>query len=119
MVCIMAHIKESYNCSLMLLNDLIGGKWKQRILWHIIKGDNRFSLLQRAIPDISHKMLITQLRELENCCIIKRHDFGVKPLHVEYSLAVEYKTIEVLLDTLCNFANDYAKQNNIKLSHIQ
>lgn len=61
----MAIIKEEYTCSLLLVIDLIGGKWKQRILWHIIHGDNRFSLLQKGIPDITGKMLTTQLKELE------------------------------------------------------
>ena len=115
----MAYIRNNYSCSLILLNDLIGGKWKQRILWHIIKGDNRFSLLQKAIPDISHKMLITQLRELESSHIIVRHDFKTKPLHVEYYLVIEYQEIMPLLDKLYSFANNYADKNNITLSNVQ
>ena len=50
----MGNIKSEYTCSLILINDLIGGKWKQRILWHIINGDNRFSLLQKKAYLISH-----------------------------------------------------------------
>ena len=49
--------KKEYSCALLLANDLIGGKWKLRILWHISHGDNRFSLLTKAIPDISQKCL--------------------------------------------------------------
>ncbi|MBZ4684072.1 MAG: hypothetical protein PWP46_2218 [Fusobacteriaceae bacterium] len=61
----MAKLKSNYKCSLDLTFDLLGGKWKLRILWHIIHGDNRFSLLLKAIPEITEKMLTTQLRELE------------------------------------------------------
>ena len=60
----MGKIKDEYFCALLLTMDLLGGKWKLRILWHIINGDNRFSLLRKLIPDITNKMLITQLKEL-------------------------------------------------------
>lgn len=58
----MGKIKDEYFCALLLTMDLLGGKWKLRILWHIINGDNRFSLLRKSIPDITNKMLITQLK---------------------------------------------------------
>lgn len=61
----MGKIKKEYECSLLLTHDLIGGKWKLRILWHIIQGDNRFSLLAKAIPDITQKVLASQIKELE------------------------------------------------------
>ncbi|MGL4283596.1 MAG: winged helix-turn-helix transcriptional regulator, partial [Eubacterium aggregans] len=51
----MAQIKENYSCVLQLSNDLIGGKWKLRILWHVLKGENRFSSLLKGIPDITKK----------------------------------------------------------------
>ena len=109
----MASIKEEYNCSLLLVIDLIGGKWKQRILWHIIHGDNRFSLLQKGIPDITEKMLTTQLKELEVNGLIERMVIRKKPLHVQYKLSDEYKKLSVLIDELCEFAKDYGLKNNI------
>ena len=115
----MGKIKSDYSCSLTLFNDLLGGKWKLRILWHIIAGDNRFSRLQRAIPDISHKMLITQLKELEASGLIKRYDYGGYPMRVEYALTTEYSTIIHILNQLCNFAEDYAVSNHISVSISQ
>ena len=44
-------IKDNYNCPFNLIDDLIGGKWKLRIVAHIINGDNRFSILQKKIDD--------------------------------------------------------------------
>ena len=111
----MGKIKDEYTCSLILINDLIGGKWKQRILWHIINGDNRFSLLQKGITDITHKMLITQLKELEVSGIIVRKDFKEIPLRVEYSISDEYKDIIPILNLICSFANLYAENNNIRI----
>ncbi len=111
----MAKIKNEYTCSLILTTDIIGGKWKLRILWHILHGDNRFSLLQKAIPDITHKMLITQLKELETSGILLRTDFQELPLRVEYSISEKYRGIEPILDTLCDFTLDYAQKNNITI----
>lgn len=42
-------IKDNYNCPFNLIDDLIGGKWKLRIVAHIINGDNRFSILQKKL----------------------------------------------------------------------
>lgn len=113
----MGKIVNNYSCSLILANDLLGGKWKQRILWHIINGDNRFSLLKKGIPDITNKMLITELRELENSGLIIRKDYGQFPLKVEYSLAENYNNLIPILNSLCMFVNQYAKENNIKISN--
>lgn len=109
----MGKIVSEYSCSLILANDLLGGKWKQRILWHIIHGDNRFSLLKKAIPDVTHKMLISELRELESSGLILRKDYGQLPLKVEYSLSEKYTTLIPILDSLCNFVDEYAKENGI------
>ena len=70
----MSKIKIKYTCALVLANDLIGGKWKLRILWHIAHGDNRFSLLTKAIPDISQKVLTVQLKELEEKANSESHE---------------------------------------------
>ena len=69
----MGKLKEEYSCALLLAMDLVGGKWKLRILWHILHGDDRFSLLQKGMPDITEKMLTTQLKEMENSGLILRH----------------------------------------------
>lgn len=109
----MGKIVSEYSCSLILANDLLGGKWKQRILWHIIHGDNRFSLLKKAIPDITHKMLISELRELESSGLILRTDYGQLPPKVEYSLFERYGALIPILDSLCGFVDEYAKENGI------
>ncbi len=111
----MAKIKNEYTCALILTADIIGGKWKLRILWHILHGDNRFSLLQKAIPDITHKMLITQLKELVESGILLKIDYNELPLRVEYSISEKYKGIEPILDHLCDFTRDYAQKNQIHI----
>lgn len=112
----MATLKEEYSCALLLAMDLVGGKWKLRILWHIFHGDNRFSLLQKGIPDITEKMLTTQLREMENSRLILRTIVSEKPLHVEYTLSEEYKELKVIVDALCDLGKEYGKNNDIEVA---
>lgn len=109
----MKKLKDEYSCSLLLTMDLMGGKWKMRLLWHIMYGDNRYSLLKKAIPEITEKMLTTQLRELEESELILRTVVSYKPLNVEYSLNDKYSEIKGIIDSLCDFTKDYGKLNNI------
>ena len=109
----MSKLKSEYSCSLLLTIDLIGGKWKLRILWHIMKGDNRYSILQKAIPEITQKMLTTQLKELEDSELVIRTVIQEKPLNVQYSLSNKYSQMESIIDSLCDFSKEYGKTNNI------
>jgi DNA-binding HxlR family transcriptional regulator len=64
------------------------GRWKLLIIFHLITGGPvlRFSELQRAIPGVSQKMLIQQLRELERDGVLNRTVYPVVPPKVEYSM---------------------------------
>ncbi|MDC3418708.1 winged helix-turn-helix transcriptional regulator [Aquibacillus salsiterrae] len=67
--------------------EILVGKWKPVILFHLIdQGTLRFSELQRLIPDVTKKMLTTQLRELEYHDIINRKVYAQIPPKVEYSI---------------------------------
>ena len=63
------------------------GRWKMVILFHLFdRGTLRFSELEKAIPDVSQKMLIQQLRQLEQDGIVARTIYPQVPPKVEYSL---------------------------------
>ncbi len=111
-------IKSEYTCALLLSMDLLGGKWKMRILWHVLHGDNRFSLLRKGIPDITHKMLVTQLKELEQSGILIRTVECEKPLKVVYSLSTRYKKLIPLVEGFCGFSKEYASEHNINLEDM-
>ena len=67
--------------------NVIGGKWKVLIAWHLHDTPKRYGELRRLIPGVTEKMLIRQLRELESDGIITRTDHHTVPPHVQLMLA--------------------------------
>lgn len=98
-----------YQCSMELTLDLIGGKWKALILWHLGQNTLRFSELKKTLPKITQKMLTQQLRELEASGLIKRFIYTQIPPKVEYSLTPNGKSLLPILDTLCQWGQNYAQ----------
>ena len=65
--------EKSFNCEKELTLPVIGGKWKMLILWHLGKeGTKRFGELKALMSGITQRMLVNQLRELEDHLIIHR-----------------------------------------------
>jgi DNA-binding HxlR family transcriptional regulator len=80
---------------------LIEGRWKLVIIFHLFGRDVlRFSELERAIPAVSQKMLIQQLRELERDGIVLRTVYPQVPPKVEYSLTAWGQKMCPALDAL-------------------
>lgn len=65
---------------------MVAGKWRPVILYRLRGGTLRFGQLQRAIPDVTHRMLTLQLRELERNGLVARKVYPQVPPKVEYSL---------------------------------
>lgn len=77
---------------------MIGGKWKAVILWLLEEKPHRFGELKRHLPGVSERILIKQLREMEQDGLILRRDFKSVPPKVEYSITPFGTT---LLEALC------------------
>jgi len=99
---------KEFNCEKELTLNIIGGKWKMLILWHLGKeGTKRFGELKALIPGITQRMLVNQLRELENDYIIKRVVYPVVPPKVEYSLTKEGESLMPILDAMYSWGRNY------------
>ena len=96
-----------FNCPVDATIQLIGGKYKAVILWHLVDGKKRFSELKRLIPKATEKMLTQQLRDLESDGLIIRTVYPVVPPKVEYSLSDLGRSIVPVLDLMCNWGKDY------------
>jgi len=80
---------------------LLEGRWKMIILFHLFdKGVLRFSELEKAIPAVSQKMLIQQLRDLERDGIVARTVYPQVPPKVEYALTAWGEALCPALDAL-------------------
>ncbi len=90
---------------------VLGGKWKILILWHVRNQPKRFSELKRLIPEISEKVLIQQLRDLEKDGIVYRHDYAEMPPKVDYSFTEYGKSLKPVLRMLCNWGEKHLKKN--------
>ena len=101
------------NCPVVATLDIIGGKYKALILWHLVDDTRRFGELRKLIPQATQKMLTQQLRELEADNLVIRTVYPVVPPKVEYRLSDLGKSIKPILDAMCNWGVDYMKSNGI------
>lgn len=84
---------------------LLEGRWKLIILFHLFGGNvMRFSDLERAIPAVSQKMLIQQLRQMEDDGIVRRIVHHQVPPKVEYCLTEWGQALCPALDALLSWA---------------
>ena len=97
----------SFSCPVEATIQLIGGKYKAVILWHLMDKTLRYNELHILIPKATDKMLAQQLRELEKDGLINRKVYPVVPPKTEYSLTAFGKTLTPILDELCKWGENY------------
>ena len=100
-------------CPVSATLDLIGGKYKSLILWHLAGNTLRFSQLNRLIPTATPKMLTQQLREMENQNLIHREIFPVVPPKVEYSLTDLGRSLLPVLIAMRDWGAEYLHSKNL------
>jgi len=100
------------NCPVAATLDLIGGKYKALILWHLSDGKLRFSELRKVILGATPKMLTQQLRELETNHLIHREVYPVIPPKVEYSLTETGRSLLPILVAMRDWGADYLRRKD-------
>lgn len=102
---------ENYDCSggcpVEATLEVIGGKWKGVILFHLLGGTKRFGELQRAVGSVTQRMLTKQLRELERQGLVHRKVYPVVPPKVEYSLTEKGQTLEPIITLLQKWGQEH------------
>jgi len=92
---------------------VLEGRWKTLIIYHLFTAPVlRYSELRRAIPGVSQKMLIQQLRDLEKDGVISRTVYPEVPPKVEYGLTKEGRALKPALKALQKWA---AKRQSMEL----
>ncbi|MBB6730187.1 winged helix-turn-helix transcriptional regulator [Cohnella zeiphila] len=98
------------DCKAETALEILIGKWKPVILYHLFSnGTMRFSELHKAIPDITKKMLTSQLRELEYHDIVHRKIYPEIPPKVEYSITEYGQRLTPLLQTMGDWGSAHER----------
>ena len=93
--------KVPAGCPVQGALNLIGGKWKGIILYHLLKESHlRFGELQRRVKGASLRMLTKQLREMEADGLVTRKVYAEVPPRVEYSLTTLGETTRHIIEQL-------------------
>jgi DNA-binding HxlR family transcriptional regulator len=105
-------MSHNAHCPVEATLELIGGKYKALILWHLAEGKLRFSQLRDQINGVTPKTLTQQLRELESQSLIHREVFPIVPPKVEYSLTDLGQSLMPLLVAMRDWGSSYLRAKN-------
>ncbi|WP_270087230.1 winged helix-turn-helix transcriptional regulator [Sphingobacterium sp. SYP-B4668] len=107
--CIAEQVKlngKIYPCTVSLTMDLVGGKWKAVILYHLKDGPKRYNELRKEMPSVTEMTLSLQLKQLEKDGLIRREVYGEKPpIKVIYSLTDFGKSFVPVLEAITKWGN--------------
>lgn len=108
----MAAMKLETKCPVAFTSRILGGKWKARIVWALVRNEPlRFSEIRRACPPVSDRILTKELRELEQCGLISREEFPVTPPKTEYRLTALGQSLRPVMTVMA----DWGKTNRGKV----
>ncbi len=96
-------MKENHGCPVQATINVMSGKWKVQILWHLSFGPLRFAQMRRKLKSISEKVLTDQLRQLEKDGVVRRDVSGSVPPAVSYALNQEGEKLVPMMESLCNW----------------
>ncbi|HEY2492486.1 MAG TPA: helix-turn-helix domain-containing protein [Paenibacillus sp.] len=103
----MKDTEKIYNTAVEVTLEVIGGKWKPVILFHLTFGKKRNSELKKLLGTISQKMLTQQLRELEEVGIVSRVSYNQVPPKVEYELTEYGWSLKDILHLMCRWGDSH------------
>ena len=101
------HDRQLAECPVSYTIGMIGGRWKTIILYQLRNEPLRFGQLKRMIPAITEKMLVQQLKQLENDRLIVREAKEIVPPHVLYYLSESGKTLLPILMSMAEWGRTH------------
>ena len=107
-------MEQNNHCPVEATLELIGGKYKALILWHLAENKLRFNELRKDITSATPKMLTQQLRELESQHLIHREVFPVIPPKVEYSLTETGRSLMPILVAMRDWGAGYLRKKDME-----
>lgn len=98
----------SPGCAVEATLQLIDGKWKGVILYHLLDGTLRFNEIRRKLASVTQRMLTNQLRELEADGLVSRKVYPEVPPRVEYSLTERGRSLSPVIRELKRWGDTHA-----------
>ena len=100
-------MKPNHGCPVQATINVLSGKWKVQIVWHLSFSPLRFAQLRDKLKGISEKVLADQLRQLEADGILERRTSAAVPPAVTYFLNAEGERLVPLLESLCDWGSEH------------
>jgi len=111
-------VKNYSSCPVEATIDLIKGKWKIVIMFRLKDEPKRFNQLTRLLPNITQRMLTSQLRELEESNLIHREVYPEVPVKVVYSLTPLAVSMMPLMLSIKEWGKEYLTLQNNKCYQV-
>lgn len=86
---------------------VISGKWKLPILIAINNGNNRFRDIQRAVPNITTRVLSKELKDLEENRLVIRTVYDSLPVTVSYTITPYCKKLRPLVNEMIKWGKNH------------
>lgn len=96
-------------CPVEICAEIIGGKWKGKILYLLFAGPKRHGELRKLVPETTQRMLTRQLKELEQDGIIDRKSFDQVPPKVEYSISKRGQSLKPVIDAMWSWGEEFIR----------
>ena len=100
-------MKKHFGCPVQATSNVIAGKWKVLIVWHLAFGTLRFAEIRRLLPGVSEKVLTAQLRQLERDGVLTRHVTPTIPPRVDYSLTAAGGELISIMEAMCRWGTKH------------
>jgi len=95
--------KNNFGCPVQGTINVLSGKWKVLVVWHLGFGPRRFAALRDLLPGVSEKVLTAQLRQLEADGVVQRATKPANPPQVTYSLTAAGDELIPMLTKMCHW----------------
>ena len=100
-------MKNHHGCPVQATINVMSGKWKVQIIWHLSFGPRRFGEFKKLLPGVTEKVLTEQLRQLQNDRILTRVATNDVPPKVTYLLNKEGEKLIPMMSDLCDWGSKH------------
>lgn len=90
--------------------DVIGDRWKVKIVESLLQGTQRFGELKKSVGNITQKVLTSNLRKLEEHGVLIRKVYAQIPPKVEYRLTALGKKLKPMIDSMIEWGTEYTSK---------